>query len=237
MKSILVRAGSALIIAVLALTAVGASSTPASAAFGRGERVQVANTGGLGLNVRYGPGLGYNIVTSASPGAVGRVLAGPVYSNGYTWYQITGFDSYGSYGWSAGEFLYSVGSGYQRAAPVQRAQPVRQAAPVRRVQPVRQAAPANGPTYNMLATAYNGAEFGSNGIMRNGNYVHWGAVAVDPNVIPLGTRMYISGYGNQVFVAEDTGSAIKGYRIDIWMPSLQQAREFGAQRRTVTIIR
>jgi 3D (Asp-Asp-Asp) domain-containing protein len=89
----------------------------------------------------------------------------------------------------------------------------------------------------MLATGYNGAEFGSNGIMRNGNYVHWGAVAVDPSVIPLGTRMYISGFGNQVFVAEDTGSAIIGNRIDIWMPSVGQALEFAAQRRTVTIIR
>src|SRR5262249_31506381 len=57
-----------------------------------------------------------------------------------------------------------------------------------------------------------------------------GVVAVDPSVIPLGTRMYVPGYGNGV--AADVGSGIKGNDIDLWMPSAQCAA-WG--RRTVTI--
>jgi 3D (Asp-Asp-Asp) domain-containing protein len=49
--------------------------------------------------------------------------------------------------------------------------------------------------------------------------------------------MYIQGFGEKVFVASDTGSAIKGNRIDIWFPSVQQALNFGGQSRTITLIR
>jgi len=57
-----------------------------------------------------------------------------------------------------------------------------------------------------------------------------GVVAVDPSVIPLGTRMYVPGYGNGV--AADVGGGIKGATIDLWMtPS--QCGSWG--RRTVTI--
>lgn len=61
--------------------------------------------------------------------------------------------------------------------------------------------------------------------------VGWGVVAVDPNVIPLGTKMTIPGYGEGV--AADTGGAVRGAEIDLWFPSLAQARAWG--RRTVTI--
>jgi 3D (Asp-Asp-Asp) domain-containing protein/peptidoglycan hydrolase CwlO-like protein len=57
-----------------------------------------------------------------------------------------------------------------------------------------------------------------------------GVVAVDPSVIPLGSRMSIPGYGNGV--AADTGSGIQGATIDLWMTSSQCAA-WG--RRTVTI--
>ena len=58
-----------------------------------------------------------------------------------------------------------------------------------------------------------------------------GVVAVDPGVIPLGTRLFVPGYGNAV--AADTGTAIRGAIIDLWMPSTAAARAWG--RRTVTI--
>lgn len=61
--------------------------------------------------------------------------------------------------------------------------------------------------------------------------VGWGVIAVDPAVIPLGTRLTIPGYGEGV--AADTGSAVRGATIDLWFPSLGQARAWG--RRTVTI--
>jgi 3D (Asp-Asp-Asp) domain-containing protein len=57
-----------------------------------------------------------------------------------------------------------------------------------------------------------------------------GVVAVDPSVIPLGSKMYIPGYGNGV--AADVGSGIKGDSIDLWMP---QAQCLAWGRRTVTI--
>lgn len=58
-----------------------------------------------------------------------------------------------------------------------------------------------------------------------------GVIAVDPTVIPLGTRVFVPGYG--AAVAADVGSAIKGNIIDLWMPSTAAARAWG--RRTVTI--
>ena len=58
-----------------------------------------------------------------------------------------------------------------------------------------------------------------------------GVIAVDPSVIPLGTRVFVPGYGPAV--AADVGSAIKGAIIDLWMPSTAAARAWG--RRTVTI--
>ena len=58
-----------------------------------------------------------------------------------------------------------------------------------------------------------------------------GVVAVDPTVIPLGTRMIVPGYG--AAVAADVGTAVKGLLIDLWFPSLAEAQAWG--RRTVTI--
>ena len=58
-----------------------------------------------------------------------------------------------------------------------------------------------------------------------------GVIAVDPTVIPLGTRVLVPGYGPAV--AADVGAAVKGNLIDLWMPSTTQARAWG--RRTVTI--
>ncbi len=92
------------------------------------------------------------------------------------------------------------------------------------------------PRRKVVAAGYNGAEFGSSGVMANGKRVHWGAVAVDPHYIPLGTRMHISGFGKKVFVASDTGGAVEGWEIDIWFPSVEEARSFAERRRTATII-
>jgi 3D (Asp-Asp-Asp) domain-containing protein len=58
-----------------------------------------------------------------------------------------------------------------------------------------------------------------------------GVVAVDPAVIPLGTHMYVPGYGEGV--AADTGSAVKGRTIDVWFESCAKAMAWG--RKTVTI--
>ncbi len=61
-----------------------------------------------------------------------------------------------------------------------------------------------------------------------------GIAATDPTVIPMGTRMSVPGYGNAV--AADTGSAVKGLTIDLWVESCDQARAYGRQTITITIL-
>ena len=78
----------------------------------------------------------------------------------------------------------------------------------------------------MVATAYT-----ARGTTATGIPTGYGVVAVDPTVIPLGTRMTIPGYGEAV--AADTGSAIKGLRIDVWVPTAAEAAQW--QWRTVTV--
>lgn len=87
-------------------------------------------------------------------------------------------------------------------------------------------APTGGRTLTVSSTGYS-----LPGHTATGLPVGWGVVAVDPNVIPLGTKLTIPGYGEGV--AADTGSAVRGADIDLWFPTLAQARAWG--RRTVTI--
>jgi 3D (Asp-Asp-Asp) domain-containing protein/septal ring factor EnvC (AmiA/AmiB activator) len=61
----------------------------------------------------------------------------------------------------------------------------------------------------------------------------WGTVAVDTDVFPFGTKMYIPGYGDGV--AADRGSAIIGKIIDIWFPTCGQARAWGRKTLTITV--
>lgn len=65
----------------------------------------------------------------------------------------------------------------------------------------------------------------------SGSAVAVGLVAVDPSVIPLGTRLYVEGYGYAY--AADTGGAIKGNRIDLFFDSEWQCNQWG--RRTVKV--
>jgi 3D (Asp-Asp-Asp) domain-containing protein len=63
--------------------------------------------------------------------------------------------------------------------------------------------------------------------------VGFGIVAVDPAVIPLGTRITIPGYGEGV--AGDTGGAVQGMTIDLWFPTLAQALAWGRRAVTITL--
>ena len=92
--------------------------------------------------------------------------------------------------------------------------------------PPPKAAPAGTRTLVVDAVAYH-----LPGKTASGLPVGVGVIAVDPSVIPLGTRVFVPGYGPAV--AADVGTAIKGNIIDLWMPSTAQARAWG--RRTVTI--
>jgi len=92
--------------------------------------------------------------------------------------------------------------------------------------PVASPTPAPPGTMTVTATAYT-----LQGNTATGAPVGYGVVAVDPSVIPLGTRITIPGYGEGV--AADTGGAIQGAVIDLWFPTAAQAAAWG--RRTVTI--
>ncbi len=85
----------------------------------------------------------------------------------------------------------------------------------------------------MVATAYTADCAGCGGTTAIGRPAGHGIVAVDPRVIPLGTRLYILGYGPAI--AGDTGGAIRGLRIDLGFNSLREAMLFG--RREVTVYR
>ncbi|WP_081328686.1 3D domain-containing protein [Neomoorella thermoacetica] len=87
----------------------------------------------------------------------------------------------------------------------------------------------------MLATAYTASseEGTADGRTATGIKVRRGVVAVDPKVIPLGTKLYIEGYGEAI--AADTGGAIKGNKIDLFMDSKQEALRWGRRWVLVTI--
>jgi peptidoglycan DL-endopeptidase CwlO len=71
------------------------------------------------------------------------------------------------------------------------------------------------------------------GTTATGIPVGWGVIAVDPSFIPLGTRMFVPGYGEGV--AADTGSAVKGAIIDLWFPTCAQALQWGWRTVTITL--
>ncbi len=86
---------------------------------------------------------------------------------------------------------------------------------------------------SMVATAYTAGCAGCSGTTAIGRPAGHGIVAVDPSIIPLGTRLYIPGYG--FAIAGDTGGAIHGKRIDLGFNSMRDALLFG--RREVVVYR
>ena len=87
--------------------------------------------------------------------------------------------------------------------------------------------------FDMSASAYTAASSGksasskSYGITATGMLAERGVVAVDPSFIPLGSKLYIVGYG--FAVAADTGPSIKGNKIDLYYETLAEAIQFGRQ--------
>ncbi len=96
----------------------------------------------------------------------------------------------------------------------------------------------DGQTLNVSATAYTANCAGCSGVTATGVDLNANpnakVIAVDPNVIPLGSQVHIEGYGT--FTAADTGGAIQGNKIDIYMPNHQDAVNFGRRNLKVTIL-
>jgi 3D (Asp-Asp-Asp) domain-containing protein len=90
--------------------------------------------------------------------------------------------------------------------------------------------------FYFVASGYsaNDPEQGTSNKTATGEEVKEGIIAVDPDIIPLGTKVEIKDVG--VFVAEDTGGKIKGNRVDIYFNSKGEAKDFGRKGVWIRII-
>lgn len=75
---------------------------------------------------------------------------------------------------------------------------------------------------------------GTNAHGSTGQRVHYGTCAVDPSVIPYGTRLYIEGYG--IAVANDCGGAVQGHIVDLYMRSTAECIRWGRQNRKAYVL-
>ncbi len=95
-------------------------------------------------------------------------------------------------------------------------------------------------TIQARATAYTHTDAGCDFYTSTLTRVRWGTVAVDPRFIPYGTRMFIiTNDGTYVYglaVAEDCGGAIKGNRIDLYMPTHNECILFGRKDATIYVL-
>ncbi|GIN13523.1 cell wall-binding protein YocH [Shouchella clausii] len=92
-------------------------------------------------------------------------------------------------------------------------------------------------TLTVEATAYTASCNGCTGVTYTGIDLNANpnqkVIAVDPNVIPLGSKVYVEGYGEAI--AADIGGAIKGNKIDVFIPNESEALQFGRQEVTVHV--
>lgn len=90
----------------------------------------------------------------------------------------------------------------------------------------------------VTATAYTANDGGISGITATGVNLNKNpnakVIAVDPSVIPLGSKVYVEGYGEAI--AADTGGAIKGNKIDVHVPSKSQAQNWGVKSVKVKVL-
>lgn len=89
-----------------------------------------------------------------------------------------------------------------------------------------------GETFIGNCTAYY---FGKNAHGATGGHCHYGTCAVDPRVIPYGTKLYVEGYGTAV--ANDCGGAVKGHIIDLYMRSTKECFSWGRRNKKVYILK
>lgn len=98
----------------------------------------------------------------------------------------------------------------------------------------------NGKSYKcrkmqVKATAYTSAPNEGGAYAYNGERLRDGHIAADLRVLPIGTKVYIPSL-NKIYTVVDTGSAIKGNKIDIWMRSKSQCVQWGVKNITIYIL-
>lgn len=91
---------------------------------------------------------------------------------------------------------------------------------------------------DVIATAYTAYCYGCSGTTAYGIDLRSNSdqkvIAVDPSVIPLGTKVWVEGYGEAI--AGDTGGAIKGDRIDVFIPTYDHAIEWGVRKIKIKVM-
>ena len=98
------------------------------------------------------------------------------------------------------------------------------------VQEYQEPEPPEPETITFEATAYTWTGYRT----ATGTWPSRGTVAVDPNVIPLGSVLYVEGYGPAV--AADTGGAIQGQKIDLYMDSEHECLQWGRRQVEVRVV-
>ena len=102
--------------------------------------------------------------------------------------------------------------------------------PVEVVQEYQEPEPPEPETITFEATAYTWTGYRT----ATGTWPSRGTVAVDPRVIPLGTELHIEGYGPAV--AADTGGAIQGQRVDLYMDTEHECWQWGRRKVEVRVL-
>ena len=131
-----------------------------------------------------------------------------------------------------------VASAHKASQPAPKAQ-TKQAAAAKASAPAK-AAPASSTVKEMTvtATAYTASCEGCSGVTKTGIDLNKNpnqkVIAVDPSLIPLGSRVWVEGYGEAI--AGDIGSAIKGKIIDVYMADEQDALNWGRKSVTIKIL-
>jgi 3D (Asp-Asp-Asp) domain-containing protein len=102
---------------------------------------------------------------------------------------------------------------------------------------------AKAPTTEMNAAAltapqvYNATAYSRPGRGASGMGVRAGTIAADPHVLPFGSRVRLdAGPYSGVYVVTDSGSAIKGRKIDVWIPSFREACRFGRRNVKLSVL-
>jgi 3D (Asp-Asp-Asp) domain-containing protein len=224
----------ALIALVSALLLFETSPASANGNVEIGKQAIVHNVHPVGLLVQAAPGLRWYTLKVIHENQEVTVLQGPYWADGVAWYLVWG-DEGRIHGWSAGKYLRPKEVPPAEPEPV--AEEVQEEVEVEvqaEVQGVRTGS-SRGEATNANSFVARVTAYALVGHTRSGTWTRWGTVAVDPRVIPLGSKLMIEGF-DEVFVAEDTGSGVKGNWVDIWFPSYWEAIQWGVQYRRITVL-